>query len=240
MVAQKNKFEPNRKYPSDSLKKWTISTMDEVSKNHPGFYRYTNKEKFDFLINSVNQSINDSLTEIQYYRLIKPLFAQIGCLHTSITLSKEYEDYLDKTNTLIPLELFIDAKNNNGVFISKNYTTNQNIPIGGELIAINGFSISIIVQKLLNAIPSDGYNQTQKILMLNYRFPFWYQSVIDAPTVFNVEIKTNNTNQIYEMQSVAKDKFPSIETLEENYKKPLEFEIKDGIGVLKIHTFSKT
>lgn len=240
LVAQKNKFEPNRKYSSDSLKRWTTSILDGISEKHPGFYRYTNKEKFDFLIETTKQSIRDSLTELQYYRLIKPLFAQIGCLHTGISLSKEYQDYLNKTNTLIPIEVFIDLKNNNRVLISKNYSTNQKIPIGGELISINQVPISIILQKLLNSIPSDGYNQTEKILLLNHRFSFWYQSIIDAPTVFNVGIKTNNTDNIYELQSVSKDIFPSMADLEKNYKKPLEFEIIDGIGLLKIHTFSKT
>jgi hypothetical protein len=70
--------------------------MDGISEKHPGFYRYTNKEKFDFLIETTKQSIRDSLTELQYYRLLKPLFAQIGCLHTGISLSKEYQDYLKK------------------------------------------------------------------------------------------------------------------------------------------------
>ena len=106
LVAQKNKFEPNTKYSSDSLKRWTTSIMDGISEKHPGFYRYTNKEKFDFLIETTKQSIRDSLTELQYYRLLKPLFAQIGCLHTGISLSKEYQDYLDKTNTLIPIGIF--------------------------------------------------------------------------------------------------------------------------------------
>lgn len=239
VVAQKNKFEPNRKYSSDSLRRWTTSIMNEISVKHPGFYRYTNKEKFDFSINTTKQSITDSLTELQYYRLMIPLFSQIGCLHTGISLSKEYQDYLDKANTLIPIEVFIDFKNQK-VLISKNHSTNQKIPIGGELISINGVSISIILQKLLNSIPSDGYNQTEKILLLNHRFSFWYQSVIDAPTLFNVGIKANNTENIYELQSVSKDKFASMASLEKNYKKPLEFEIIDGIGLLKIHTFSKT
>ncbi|WKK74718.2 S41 family peptidase [Marivirga salinae] len=239
LVAQENKFVPSRKYSPDSLKSWTTSTMDGISEKHPGFYRYTTKERFDFLIDSTKQSINDSLTELQYYRKLKPLFAQIGCLHTGISLSKEYQVYLDKTNTLLPLEVFIDLQNSK-VLISKNYSANEHIPIGGEITSINEVSISSILKKILSSIPSDGYNQTEKNLLLNHRFSFWYQSIIDASTVFNVGIKTNGNNNIYELKGISKDKFPSFESLEKNYKKPLEFEITNGVGLLKIHTFSKS
>jgi C-terminal processing protease CtpA/Prc len=239
LVAQKSKFDPNRKYQPDSLKSWTTSIMDGISEKHPGFHRYTSKERFDFLIDSTKHSINDSLTELEYYRKLKPLFAKIGCLHTGISLSKEYQDYLDKSQTLIPIEVFVDLKNNK-VLISKNYSTNANIPIGCEITSINGVPISAIINQLLNSIPSDGYNQTEKNLLLNHRFPFWYQSVIDAPPIFNVEIKTNGIAKTYKLNGVSKDIFPSLESLEKNYTKPLEFEIANGVGILKIHSFAKS
>ncbi len=237
--AQENKFDTNRKYHSDSLKRWTTSIMGGISEKHPGFYRYTNKEKFDFLIDSTNQTINDSLTELDYYRKIKPLFAQIGCLHTGISLSKEYQDYLDKTTTLIPFEIFVDLEKKK-VSISKNHTSNQDIPIDGEIISINGELILSIINKLLKSIPSDGYNQTEKVLLLNHRFSFWYQTIIEITSNFNVEIKSEGSNKVYELKGVSKEVFPSLASIEKNYQKPLEFEIVNGIGILKIHTFAKT
>jgi len=54
--------------------------MTELSRKHPDFNRYTTKERFDFLIDSTIQTITDSLTTIEFYRKVKPLFAHIGCL----------------------------------------------------------------------------------------------------------------------------------------------------------------
>ncbi len=92
LEAQENQFKPGNKYSPDSLRQWTNSVMKGVSEKHPGFYRYTSKDRFDNLIDSTVLTIKDSLTELEYYRKIKPLFAQIGCLHTGISLSKEYQN----------------------------------------------------------------------------------------------------------------------------------------------------
>lgn len=134
--AQGAAFDPERKYHPDSLKRWTTGLMEEMREKHPGFYRYTSKERFGFLVDSTQQTIRDSLTELQYYRKIKPLFARIGCLHTGISLSPEYQDYLDRSLTFIPFDIFIDPEKR--VFIAKNYAPDQDILVGKEIISING------------------------------------------------------------------------------------------------------
>lgn len=212
--------------------------MKELSKKHPGFYRYTSKEKFDFIIDSTAQTITDSLTELGYYRKLKPLFAQIGCLHTGVSLSQAYQRYLDSSPTLLPLEIFIDSNKN--VFISKSYDSTQNISIGSELLSINGTPTPIILNQLLPNIASDGYNETEKILLLNHRFAFWYQAMIDLPDAFTIELQTEGGSKTYTLKGVSKDVFPTLKSLENNYTKPLEFEVNEGIGVLKVHSFAKT
>ncbi|WP_084403375.1 S41 family peptidase [Epilithonimonas caeni] len=238
VFGQAKKPEPDQKYPADSLRQWTSGLMDEISKKHPEFYRYTDKGKFGLLIDSTQQSIQDSLTQLQYYRKLKPLFAKIGCLHTGIELPEESKTYLNSSN-LIPLELFVEAKTHK-VLVSKNYSDKKNIQIGGEVVSINGTPISVILNKLLAAIPSDGYNQTEKILLLNYRFPFWYQEIIDAPKVFKVVVRSENTEQTFDLNDASQDVFPPLGKLEKNYSLPLEFEVKDGIAILKIHSFADT
>lgn len=237
--GQTKDLKPAQKYPADSLRLWTSGLMDEISKKHPGFYRYTDREKFGFLIDSTKQSIQDSLTQLQYYRKLKPLFAKIGCLHTGIELPEEYKAYLNTSNTLLPLELFVDVKNQK-VLVSKNYSENKEVMQGAELVSINGTPVPVVLKKLLSAVPSDGYNQTEKILLLNYRFPFWYQEIIDAPKVFKVVVRSEGTDQAFELNGVSKDVFPPLEQLEKNYHGALEFEIKNKMAILKVHSFADT
>ena len=230
-------FNFDRKYHPDSLKRWTRSVMTELSRKHPGFNRYTSKKRFDFLIDSTIQTITDSLTTIVFYRKLKPLVAQIGCLHTGVTLSDEYESHIEKVPTLIPFEIFIDADKR--VFVTKNYSTPA-IPLTSEILAINNKPIGDIVGLLLRSIPSDGYNETEKILMLNHRFAFWYRAIIDESQNFVVEILSNDKWQRIDVQGISKEVFPTMDSLESSRKKQLNFKIANDVAVLTIHSFAKS
>lgn len=237
-IYAQSSFNPESVYPSDSLRSWTINMFKEMSESHPGFYSYTNKERFDFLIDSTNLTIKNPLTELEYYRKLKPLIAQIGCLHTSISLSKEYQDYLNATKTMLPCEVFIDS--NMEVLVSNSYVSDSKIPIGGSILSINGEPMDSILKKLLKAIPSDGYNQTEKILLLNHRFSFWYQTVVDVAESFSLEISNNGKIKTYEVKGVSMEVFPSLDAIIYGNQKTLEFEVIDHIGVFKVHSFAKT
>ena len=228
----------NEKFPPDSIQSWTRDIMKVVSESHPGMYRYTPKSELDSLTNAMLQTVNDSLSTLKYYRKLKPLFAKIGCLHTSITLSENFKQYYQKTLTFIPIEIFID--DNRQVFLTKNYDKSNDIPLKSEIISINNQPISKILNILYDAIPSDGYNQTLKTLMLNHRFPFWYQTMLGVTDSFSITTKIKEQHSVYHLKGVAKETFPTFESIEHANEKQLTFKIQDSIGFLTIHSFRKT
>ena len=239
VFSQENKaVDFDKKFHQDSVKLWTRNLLDVMLTGHPGFYWYTPKERFDVIIDSTLQTVTDSLNTLDFYRKVKPLIAQIGCLHTGIVLPEAYEKAMEETKTFIPLEIFIDE--NRKVFITKNHSENESIPIKGELLFINGKPIASIINTLVKAIPSDGYNVTEKILALNLRFPFWYQSMIEMTDTFTVKIASENTVQEYKIKGITPEVFPSYEKFASIHKEQLSFEIKDDVGVLKIQTFAKS
>lgn len=229
-------WHPNRKMDTASLKTWTRDIMQELSIKHPGFYRYTAKPVFKKLIDSTLASITDSLTEIEIYRKTKPLVAQIGCLHTGIRLSNDVQHYLDKSSTLVPVEVFIDEDNR--VFITRNLSGNQYLTPGSELKAINSRPIDEVIQTLFRAMPSDGYNLSEKRLLINHRFAFWYQTMVDVEDRYTLTLFRDGQTLDYEVCGVTAEAFPSLNSLEHNYKKALGFEVKDGTGFLTIHSFA--
>ncbi len=231
-------YDPDKKYHPDSLQRWTTSIMTELGKKHPGFYRYTSKSRFDFLIDSTTQTIQDSLNELSFYRKIKPLFAQIGCLHTGISLSKACNNYLDSTSTLLPLEVFIDKDKK--VYVVKNYSSNSSIPLKAEILAINERPIGEIIHTLIKAIPADGYNETEKILLLNHRFAFWYQTMIELSENFSIQTRFQEKEETYVVKGVNKALFPTLASLESAKVKQLNLDIVDKTAILTIHSFAKS
>lgn len=237
-AQDESNYDPNKKYHPDSLQRWTTSIMTELGKKHPGFYRYTSKARFNFLIDSTTQTIQDSLTELSFYRKIKPLFAQIGCLHTGISLSEACNNYLDSTSTLLPIEVFIDK--NKKVYVVKNYSKNPSIPLKAEILSINERPIGETLHTLIKAIPADGYNESEKILLLNHRFAFWYQTMIELNENFSIHTKFEGVEETYEVKGVNKEVFPTLASLESANEKQLKFDIVDKTGILTIHSFAKS
>lgn len=239
LFSQVNKtFSSEEKFPADSLKTWTSMLMNKLSEAHPGFYRYTTEKEFDSLISSTINDFTDSLNTIEYYRKIKPLIAQIGCLHTAVTLSDTYEKFIDQKSNLIPIEVFIDESNQ--VFITKNHSKNKSLKIESQVLAINGKPINEIVDILMNSIPSDGYNTTLKTLMLNHRFALWYRSIIDLNDSFEIKTKFNDAIEIYTLNGVSSAIFESMKSILSENSKQLGFEVTDNIAVLSVKSFGKS
>ncbi len=86
----------------------------------------------------------------------------------------------------------------------------------------------------------DGINETGKILLLNYRFAFWYQTMIEVNENFDVDVKSSGEIKTYKINGVSKEVFPTMRSLESDYKKPLELQIINNTAILAIHTFAKT
>lgn len=235
IYSQEINFE--KKYAPDSLKIWTQNILKEIIESHPGMYRYTSKTEFDAYIEKTQESINDSMTTIDYYRKLKPLFAKIGCLHTSITLNEPHKEYYENKFKFIPIGVFIEGDK---VYVSDNYSKNKSIPIKSEIIAINKQPISEILKKLYDAVPSDGYNKTLKTLTLNHTFPLWYQSILGTTQNFEVEVKTDNKKFTYNLEGISKDALPVFKLYEDEKKPQLTLEIDNSIAVLTIHTFSNS
>src|SRR5688572_5539654 len=57
-----------KKVSSDSAASMIKGLTKELSLKHPGFYRYTTKEKFDAYIDSILKTMPDSVNELDIYR----------------------------------------------------------------------------------------------------------------------------------------------------------------------------
>tara|TARA_R110002126_G_C10490551_1_gene503851 strand:+ start:27969 stop:29426 length:1458 start_codon:yes stop_codon:yes gene_type:complete len=236
--AQDTAFNPDEIFPKDSLVKWTTELFSSLSEIHPNFYTYTSKEEFDSIIPAAFKDVTKPLKTIEYYRKIKPLYAKIGCLHTDISLNEVWRNYAESASKLVPVSVFIDDDKN--VFIVENLSDNPDLLVKSKILAINDKPIDDIVTTLLNAIPSDGYNQTLKLYLLNFRFAFWYRTMIEFNDKFNIKIKVDDTIKTVEVKGVDKSSFPSFEEQEKVNEKQLDFEVTNGNAFLKINSFSNS
>ena len=152
-------FDPEKKFTPEQLKSDFKLFRDALEEGHGGLYYYTPKEELDQQSDSIMRSLDKSLTEIEFCRLLAPLIANINDGHTSITPSLSYRSYLEKDPILIPFNLrFIDNK----TYIFRNYSKDKDLVLGGEVFSINEHPVSEILEQMMTVIPSDGHIETSK------------------------------------------------------------------------------
>ncbi|MFD2941812.1 S41 family peptidase [Flavobacterium notoginsengisoli] len=225
------------KFSAETVKTTIDELQKELSEKHPGFYRYTTETQFTAYIDSIKKTITDSLTLFGSFQKLKPIVAKINCLHTGISLPKAYLDQLNTRPNLFPFQLFFSE---NKAYVVRNFSDNNHILPGDEILSINGKSIPEITALLFALIPSDGYNQTLKYRALNLQFPSWYRN-IDLTENFSILVNRNTMEKTYyisgaKFDDIAKDGFLK----EPTRPKQLEFKIENNVAFLTIHSFAKT
>ncbi|MEM6632606.1 MAG: S41 family peptidase [Bacteroidota bacterium] len=224
-------------YPPDSIKQEWHVLFTEYTQKHPGFYRYNEKAAFDKQIQETLEGIQDSLNELEVYRIMKPLIAQIGCLHTGISLSEKTENLLNKESNCIPLEVYhfqgrVYSVGNLGMMGMK-----KGIPLGSELLTINGRAVKEIYSQILRSIPMDGYNETGKRAILNQRFGVWYRNMVEVKQEFEVSYSFEGKTFSRNLKGVNASLFPRFET---RMSDSLSWKFQDSYALLRIPSFAQS
>ncbi len=116
----------------------------------------------DRYFDSVYATFEKPITDIGFYKLMMNVVAGLRCVHTSITLPQDRERAAATHLMLLPFEV---VTVNNKAYISESY--NSLLYPGLEIQTINDTPADQILQKMLDIIPSDGYNTTNKYQLLN-------------------------------------------------------------------------
>ncbi len=167
------------KHAPQELRKDLEIVQNSLENNHPGVYWYINKKDLDFKFDSLKNSLNDSLTPLQFYREIAHVVAAVKCGHTriaypGISLNKFQKDSVKKAGLkpLSQLYYFVDS---NRIFVESVNKIELKIPLkGAEIIAIDGNSASEIIKKAQSLFTSDGYNKTFYKRVIERSFDAYY------------------------------------------------------------------
>lgn len=221
-------------YSADSARRVIYSIMGELSVKHPGMFRYHTRSNFRRYIDSTTNTITGPITTLELYRKLKPMISRIGCLHTGISLPK---NALDDQPVHLPLQL---AFRKGRAWITDDFFHNHKELIGKEVLSINNRTIADILNILLPAIPSDGYNQTMKYLALDFDFAKWYAAMIEIPKRFSIVISTDAGPREVFVDGVPRQTLPDFEKIFEGASPRLLFQRENNYSILTIKSFSNS
>ncbi|CAM3615729.1 S41 family peptidase [Flavobacterium gelidilacus] len=238
----------------DEFSKDKMKKDFEVYKNirikaNSGLYKHRSKTEIDSIYNWAETEIENSKTYRDFYNIICQLSDFEGSTHNSITISsKKWKNLLAEKEGYFPYPIKLIE----GKWIL-NFQTDE-IPLGSEIISINGRKMSEIAKELYKYYETDGKNITGKQIGLTSGFSKYYRYNYGLENTFEVIYKVSNSENELKINLKSIGFIDSYKNKIKRYSEPfdkLDFtdsddlkekynynEINSKTGILTINTFA--
>jgi hypothetical protein len=214
---------PYKVVSPDDMRSDLDELFRQIEKIHPAPYMHRSKEDVDRDRQALYQELDHPMTIVDFYKKVAPLIDSLGDDHTGVGLSSDTYKEVDSYERVFPLDVELeDGK----AYILKNHTGNPDIPLGAELLSINGTLVSTIQN---NVITDPGFSFTYKLWLLNGSSSE-YQIALLPPgetTSVNLIVPGMTYDEIYKKDAAS-------ETTEEVTYRTLP---NEKIGILTVNDF---
>jgi hypothetical protein len=171
-----------------------------IEEGQYNMFAYTSEQEFNATYDEITSSLTaDSLSRLETINMYQRLVSSLDIGHTNIDFPiGPYMEYAQSGGTLLPLEIaFQDEK----PLVRKNWSGNKNIPIGSELISINGKPIDQILQRIYPQISAERpYFKRAKIEI--YSFPRYYWQVFGQEDQFEVVVSIDGITKTATLDAI--------------------------------------
>jgi hypothetical protein len=170
---------------------YAIKVMENV---HPDLYSAISKEAFFLKTDSLKRSMPEKVSDAEVYRTLLKVFSQIQDGHTGAGWNFFLNRGAGLFRKTLPYKLNIK---NERIFVSKNYFYRNTIPVGSEIIAINGKSASQCLEEISQFVSYESLSFRDAILQTPMFWGLWNDFndfKITYRTLDNATTKTINTS----------------------------------------------
>jgi hypothetical protein len=168
-------------YAAEELREDFRQLRDAMESLHPKLYAFEGKPEFDRLLDEQYAGIDHSMEIEEFYAIVKPVVARIGCGHARVYAPEWY--WHRSPERMFPLELvFLET----GTYALRSHADTTIVPPGSEIVSINGRPIGEITDRMRANISADGYNEHWKLFRLNRAFEHLYALLYGYPDDFTI------------------------------------------------------
>ena len=139
------------------------------------------------------------MTTQEFYSILIPLVAWIGCGHTSLWAPEGYWEHVPQG--MFPMR--VHARDGQ-IFAILGYNNETSVNPGSRIISINGQDADSMVIEMVHNIWSDGYILTKRYRRLNQVFPYLYALNYGFPEQFEIVILEGGKEKQIKMNPVSR------------------------------------
>lgn len=197
---------------------------------HPGIFRYNTAEEFEAHFRDFYAKLHRDMAEAEFMKILAQFTEKVRCGHTYLNpwnMREEIRDRLFGGKIYFPFGFVIS---NGRMFITKNASDNVAIKAGAEILSINGFPASEILDSLYTVAKTDGSNVQAKDNVLeltafgerdhnffDFYFPLFFPM---KDTTFDVRVQNFGSDEIITHKQQALSKTERKKIVTSRYGKP--------------------
>jgi hypothetical protein len=221
---------------------------------HPGLYRYNTKAEMDANFTALSDKLDHDQSLQDAFLAFSDFAGKVRCGHTQanpFNQSKSLSEMLFKGQARLPFYFdWIDRR----MIVTHDFTPGRMLPLGTEVIQINGVPAATVLAKLLSITRADGANDSKRVAQLavngesiyetfDVYYPMFFPQKDAANTLLLRKPSTRSTERITVNSLTFEQRIAPIKLREEERKggdAPL-FEWKyfaDGIASLRMQTWA--
>lgn len=178
-------------YPVKELQEDFFQFRRHIEETHPCPYAFTGKASFDRLFDAAYGKIEKPMSLREFYCLLAPLKAQIGCGHSHLDYPAEYRRTVQTQKFPLILRFY-----GNRCFLEKNLIQDSSLPRFCEILSINGIGIGDIADTLRSEIAADGHNRYFKASALENCFQYYYANHYGTPQEYSIRFSARDREEI--------------------------------------------
>ncbi len=152
-----------------------------LENEHCCLYEYTRKSEFDALFDGRFKLFDRPMSYEEFFRIIAPLAAKVGCMHTALWMPGEF--LRTGADNLFPLQVRLIEGH---LVVTGSYRDNPDVPVGSIILEINGRPAEAVMEELRKITSADAFNPYFIESQVEKRFPVFYASVFGFPVRYAV------------------------------------------------------
>ena len=208
--------------------------VESLQREHGDITRYKTKEELKKIAISIFDQLDHPMDQYEFYLSVSNLISEIQDGHTGSSLPSELITDYEEGQKMFPVQLWFDKEQ-----ASVACDRILSLPVGTEILTINGENVNSIKRKLFDYLSSDGSIDSKKYWILNYGgFPLLYSWVYGKVSKYEVSYKDVN-GSIKEI-SLNADYLKSSQciTFDQEYDNYLKLEyLSNSKAIMTIRSF---
>lgn len=165
--------------------------------SHFDLYGHVSKVEFDQNYEKVRSRVQKEQYSIfEACNLLQQIASKANNAHTKVQFPVfAYRNFLDAGGHVLPFEVSIE---NERVFIRKNWSNDQALSPGAELISINGIKIKDIFEKIYPQVAAESL-YFKNALIESFSLPRYYWQVFGEQNTYEITVIQNGSLKSYDL-----------------------------------------